>query len=148
MKNSILIVLLLIANSLFAQDNYPKPFKFNYKSKGTQYNDTSFERSNFVQDSIWLGSQWYAHPKMLNALRMQTNQGTWPDGNINLIPNKTTIPMYHIWETKTPDNARGFQYEPTLFIPLEQRGKLDLAQNKSASIRADTFVFLFFSAVP
>ncbi len=120
----IILGLLLISNIVFAQDKYPQPFKFNYYNKGTLYNNHPFDGSLFTQDSLWLGTQWGGHPRMLKALKMNSNHGTLPDNLYPAYLNSTGHKLQYIWENKVFDYARGFQFEPTLFIHDTNRGKL------------------------
>jgi hypothetical protein len=120
----IILVLILISNIAFAQDKYPQPFKFNYYNKGTLYNNHPLDGSLFTQDSFWLGTQWGGHPKMLKALKMNGNHGTLPDNLYPAYLNSTGHKLQYIWENKVFDYARGFQFEPTLYIPDTNRGKL------------------------
>ena len=120
----IILMLIFVSNLIFAQDKYPQPFKFNYYNKGTLYNNHPFDGSLFTQDSFWLGTQWGGHPRMLKALKMNSNHGTLPDNLYPAYLNSTGHKLQYIWENKVFDYARGFQFEPTLHIPDSSRGKL------------------------
>lgn len=117
-------MLIVISNLSLAQDKYPEPFKFNYYNKGTLYNNHPLDGNLFTQDSFWLCTQWGGSARMLKALKMNGNHGTLPDGGLNTYPNTTSHKLQYIWEVKSPDHARGFQFEPTLYIPDTSRGKL------------------------
>jgi hypothetical protein len=125
MKKIILTIAMLITitTSGFSQDDYPKPFKFDYKVNGVQKTNEPFKREYIKQTKFHLGTQWYGHPIILKALKMDVNEGTQSGDDI--IPNTdSNYKMRYIFESKSFDNDRVFQYEPTLYIPLSDTGKL------------------------
>ncbi|MGE5480744.1 MAG: hypothetical protein ACM3U1_10010 [Chloroflexota bacterium] len=137
-----LATLILSVVSLFSQDRDPSPYKFTYQYDGKLYTDTCLSQEVFKQKHFVLGAQWGMYPTMARALHMNVNQG-WPptlgyghDGG--LPPNPyTDYPMYHIWqnvefwtdpnlpETQNKYHRMGmcFVFEPTLYIPPNQRGQ-------------------------
>jgi hypothetical protein len=116
-------MLITITTSGFSQDDYPKPFKFDYRVNGVLKTNEPFKREYIKQTKFHLGTQWYGHPIILKSLKMDFNEGTQSDADI--IPNTDpNYKMYYIFESKSFDNDRVFQFEPTLYIPLSDTGKL------------------------
>ena len=123
MKKLSIIMMLLIILTAKSQDRPPSPLTFTFRANDTMRVNEHLKREFFPQKKFMLGSQWYGHPRMLQALNMNVQQGT-QDGD-GIIPNDSsaTYKMYHIWVNKGPNQSRAFQYEPTLYIPYSERCK-------------------------
>ncbi len=127
MKKSIITISFLVLCSIcvYSQDNLPTPFIFNYRANDTLRVNETLKKEYFPQTKFMLGTQWYGHPRMLKALEMNENQGTWPDDTWRVIGNPyPDYKMYHIWEIKSPDYGQAFEFKPTLYIPESERGEL------------------------
>ncbi|MBX3044387.1 MAG: hypothetical protein KIT33_13240 [Candidatus Kapabacteria bacterium] len=121
------IMMLVIASVLKSQDRPSSPLTFSYRANDTLRVNEPLKREYFIQKEVILGTQWYGHPRMLKALKMQVQQGTQPDGAaLPILPNNdsSNYKMYHIWDSRKYDNALGFEYKPTLYISETDRGKL------------------------
>ena len=137
MKKSIILMLVIFLSTLIinSQDRYPKPFKFNYKVESNQRTNAVLDTNDLIQTKFHLGTQWYGHPRMLQALKMTVNHGTKEGSEIIANPNPDTFKMKYIWENKLADHSRAFQYEPTLLIPYTERGNFITKPNdKNRSI--------------
>lgn len=137
MKNTLTLMIILFLTTLIiiSQDRYPKPFKFNYKVESNQRTNAVLDTNDLIQTKFHLGTQWYGHPRMLQALNMTVNHGTQEGSGIIANPNSDTFKMKYIWENKLADHSRAFQYEPTLHIPYSERGNFITKPNdKNRSI--------------
>ena len=137
MKKSLILMLVIFLSTLIinSQDRYPKPFKFNYKVESNQRTNAVLDTNDLIQTKFHLGTQWYGHPRMLQALKMTVNHGTQEGNGIIANPNSDTFKMKYIWENKLADHSRAYQYEPTLYIPYNKRGNFITKPNdKNRSI--------------
>lgn len=124
MKKLSMLLMFVIILTAKSQDRPPSPLTFTYKVNGQTKTNEPLKRDYFKQEKFMLGTQWYGHPRMLQALNMNVQQGI-QDGS-GIIPNDSsaTYKMYHIWDGRLYENALGFEYKPTLYIPESDRGKL------------------------
>jgi hypothetical protein len=111
MKKYILIVaVILIASNLYSQDKEPQALYFKMPSSNAI--DT-FNVSNYPQTNFMLGWQWGGHPRMTEALKMNTNEN-WDDTKY-YGRNRSSIPINYIWEADGAHMSSAcFIYKPTL----------------------------------
>jgi hypothetical protein len=110
-------IIIINSNSLLTQDYESPALRFTYKIGSTTYTNEPFMQSRFQQNSFIISTQWYGHPKILQALKFNAQQGCQPYGGLVVIPNPNpNYKMYHIWDNRAFEFGRGFQYEPTITI--------------------------------
>lgn len=123
MKKLILsvIMMLIVTSVLKSQDRPPSPLTFTYRANDTMRVNEPLKREYFIQKEVILGTQWYGHPRMLKALKMDVNHGT-PDDSY-LIANTDTAIMKYIWENKLPNKSKNYIIEilSEKFIELYQK---------------------------
>ncbi len=122
------IIFLLAINIIIAQDHEVSKMKFNYQMNGNTYTNEPLHRDSLIPKNFVITTQWGGHPRMLNALKFNYNQGWAPsygNGDSTYLPNNTETPkLTHIWNYRYEAEASlGFIYEPTLYIPPNRRGE-------------------------
>jgi hypothetical protein len=70
MKKLSILIILLVSSVLSAQDRYPDPLEFIYEVNNTSGVRKPLDKNDFVQNSFMLTTQWWGHPRMLKALKM------------------------------------------------------------------------------
>jgi hypothetical protein len=123
-KNLIVIILLILNVSTYAQDIERSPIKFDYKIGINNYINKPLMPERFPQNQFMISTQWGGHPRMLQALKFNCTQDWRPNWGIS--PDTIQDPNYkifYIWDNRYWEGAAGFQFNPTLYIPPDQRGK-------------------------
>jgi hypothetical protein len=128
-------ILLIAASNLFAQNIIdPKPLILNFKDCNGVNRTDSLKYSYFPQDHFILGWQWGQHPKISNEMNSNMYQTTYWEHELDSIPGYVPPASKKInaiigIANCFPYFAQSFQYEPTLLIPVNDRGKFITRQN-------------------
>jgi hypothetical protein len=121
-----LIIILLIAGSSLAISQTYEPSQVKFKWWDSTYVYFSPDQEYFDIDNFVLGWHWGGSVKMTEALLCnQHDAGHW--ANLNDIADSCYVFLkpHHYSHAVGPEilNARGIQYEPTLYIPPANRGE-------------------------
>ncbi|MCX6153851.1 MAG: hypothetical protein NT007_06820 [Candidatus Kapabacteria bacterium] len=118
---AVALIAFLFSISAYAQNTEPTPFYFMVYN----HNDSiarQLTADSLKQNSILIGPQWGAHPKMAKALKFNTIHSWAP--NPDDVNGQSHYSQFYINDTgarfnyiigKNPphNNAQGFKYKPT-----------------------------------